>query len=64
MLALLRELIISAKNLLSGALSTSLSGILDTIPVSWGLHDFFYDTIEICGFAVPTFLIYFFFLDD
>lgn len=64
MIALLKQLIMQAKNLLGGALSTSVNGLSDKIPDGWLDMSLFTDTTNIFGFSVPTFLIYYIFIDD
>lgn len=64
MIALLRQLLAQAKNLLGGAFATSVGGLTESIPS--GLFDMgiFTNTTSIMGFTVPSFILYLIFSDD
>lgn len=65
--SVLRQILLELKGLLSGAFSTSINGIVNSIPD--GLRDvidlsFLTDTTSILGVSIPTFLIYVWLLDN
>lgn len=64
MLVFIRELIMQAKNLLSGAFATTINGFQVRVPSELIDLSFLNSTTSFLGLSIPTFFLYFFLTSD
>lgn len=64
MTALLHQLILQLKTMISGATATTVNGLTNVIPSGLIDTSMFTDTTNIAGFTVPTFILYLVLSDD